>query len=181
MERRGRVPESRSTWVNWQQEEPDGLGGRRRPSTGGTSCVTGDGQARICERLGVKFPGPTRQQVTELRQTGLRRVMRKHPNSHREATATAPVLDSTRLSTHRPVAGLRAHSRQISDFREPVRWRDGKYVYYLRPGQEPAVSRVRLANGKVEEVASLKDMRQTGFRGGIWMGLAPDDSPAGAA
>ena len=23
--------------------------------------------------------------------------MRKHPNSHREATATAPVLDSTRL------------------------------------------------------------------------------------
>ena len=26
--------------------------------------------------------------------------MRKHPNSHREANATAPVLDSTRLSTH---------------------------------------------------------------------------------
>jgi eukaryotic-like serine/threonine-protein kinase len=55
--------------------------------------------------------------------------------------------------------------------------RDGKYVYYLRRGQEPAVSRVRIANGKVEEVTSLKDMRQTGFRGGVWMGLAPDDSP----
>jgi hypothetical protein len=55
--------------------------------------------------------------------------------------------------------------------------RDGKYVYYLRRGQEPAVSRVRIPNGKVEEVASLKDMRQTGFRGGVWMGLAPDDSP----
>ena len=27
----------------------------------GTSRVTGDSQARICERLGVKFPGPTRQ------------------------------------------------------------------------------------------------------------------------
>jgi hypothetical protein len=26
--------------------------------------------------------------------------MRKHPNSHREAKATAPVLDSTRDSTH---------------------------------------------------------------------------------
>ncbi len=26
--------------------------------------------------------------------------MRKHPNSHREAKATAPVLDSTRLCTH---------------------------------------------------------------------------------
>ena len=54
---KGRVTESGSTWVNWQQEEPDGLGGRRQPSTGGTSCVTGDGQARICERLGAKFPG----------------------------------------------------------------------------------------------------------------------------
>ena len=55
--------------------------------------------------------------------------------------------------------------------------RDGKYVYYLRRGQEPAVLRVRIADRKVEEVASLKDVRQTGFRGGVWMGLAPDDSP----
>src|SRR6266704_57863 len=39
-----------------------------------------------------------REQEPELRQTGLRRVMRKHPNSHREAKATAPVLDSTRLN-----------------------------------------------------------------------------------
>src|SRR6476620_8269052 len=36
-----------------------------------------------------------RKQETELRQAGLRRVVRKHPNSHREAKATAPVLDST--------------------------------------------------------------------------------------
>ena len=28
---------------------------------GGTSRVTGDCHARFCERLGVKFPGPTRQ------------------------------------------------------------------------------------------------------------------------
>ena len=28
---------------------------------GGTSRVTGDSQARFCEGLGVKFPGPTRQ------------------------------------------------------------------------------------------------------------------------
>jgi len=44
--------------------------------------------------LPVRFD--EREQETELRQTGLRRVMRKHPNSHREAKATAPVLDSTR-------------------------------------------------------------------------------------
>jgi hypothetical protein len=31
-----------------------------KPSLGGTSRVTGDSQARICERLGVKFLGPTR-------------------------------------------------------------------------------------------------------------------------
>jgi hypothetical protein len=41
-----------------------------------------------------------REQETELRPTGLRRVVRKHPNSHREAKATAPVLDSTRHITH---------------------------------------------------------------------------------
>lgn len=54
---------------------------------------------------------------------------------------------------------------------------DGKYVYYLRRGKEPAVLRVRIADRKTEEIASLKDVRQTGFRGAIWMGLAPDDSP----
>src|ERR1035441_7659024 len=43
--------------------------------------------------LPVRFD--EREQETELRQTGLRRVMRKYPNSHREAKATAPVLDST--------------------------------------------------------------------------------------
>jgi len=47
--------------------------------------------------LPVRFD--EREQETELRQTGLRRVPRKHPNSHREAKATAPVLDSTRRYT----------------------------------------------------------------------------------
>src|SRR5579863_1920297 len=50
--------------------------------------------------LPVRFD--EREQETELRQTGLRRIMRKHPNSHREAKAAAPVLDSTRRYTHRP-------------------------------------------------------------------------------
>src|SRR3979490_1224229 len=35
--------------------------GRRQPSRGGTSRMTREGQVRICEGLGVKFPGPTRQ------------------------------------------------------------------------------------------------------------------------
>src|SRR6202011_5262367 len=35
--------------------------GRRQPSRGGTSRMTRESQVRFCERLGVKFPGPTRQ------------------------------------------------------------------------------------------------------------------------
>jgi serine/threonine protein kinase len=49
------------TLVNWQQEEPIGYGGGRQLSMDGTSRVTGDSHARICERLGVKIPGATRR------------------------------------------------------------------------------------------------------------------------
>ena len=35
--------------------------GRRQPSRGGTSRMTRECQVRFCEGLGVKFPGPTRQ------------------------------------------------------------------------------------------------------------------------
>jgi hypothetical protein len=38
--------------------------GRRQPSRGGTSRMMREYQVRICERLGVKFPGPTRQNRT---------------------------------------------------------------------------------------------------------------------
>jgi len=36
--------------------------GRRQPSCDGTSRMTRECQVRICEGLGVKFPGPTRQE-----------------------------------------------------------------------------------------------------------------------
>ena len=35
--------------------------GRRQPSRDGTSRMTRECQVRICEGLGVKFPGPTRR------------------------------------------------------------------------------------------------------------------------
>ena len=47
--------------ANWQQEEPTDFDGRRQLSRGGTSRVSREAQARICERLGVKLPGPTRR------------------------------------------------------------------------------------------------------------------------
>jgi hypothetical protein len=37
--------------------------GRRQPSCGGTSWMTREYQVRFCERLGVKFPGPTRPEL----------------------------------------------------------------------------------------------------------------------
>ena len=36
------------------------INGRRQPSRGGTSRMNREVQVRICERFGVKFPGPTR-------------------------------------------------------------------------------------------------------------------------
>lgn len=63
--------------VNWQQEEPTGCGGGRQLSVDGTSRVTGDSHARICERLGVRFPGATRRpaQIATGRSIAVRRVL----------------------------------------------------------------------------------------------------------
>jgi hypothetical protein len=36
--------------------------GRRQPSRGGTSRMMREYHVRICEGLGVKFPGPTRHE-----------------------------------------------------------------------------------------------------------------------
>jgi Tol biopolymer transport system component len=55
--------------------------------------------------------------------------------------------------------------------------KDGQYVYYMLRGSEAAIWRVRVSDHGVEQVASLKDVRQTGWRAGVWTGLAPDDSP----
>jgi hypothetical protein len=61
VERRGQTIRVMVNLANWQQEEPTGCGGGRELSMDGTSRVTGDCHARFCERLGVKFPGPTRR------------------------------------------------------------------------------------------------------------------------
>jgi len=46
--------------VNQQWEEPKGCDGGRQLSMDGTSRVSREAQARICERLGVRLPGATR-------------------------------------------------------------------------------------------------------------------------
>jgi Tol biopolymer transport system component/DNA-binding winged helix-turn-helix (wHTH) protein len=54
---------------------------------------------------------------------------------------------------------------------------DARYLYFLRRGSDPAILRVRIADGTIEQVTDLKGVRQTGFRSGFWMGLTPEDSP----
>ena len=72
MERRGQAIRVMIDLVNWQQEEPTGCGGGRQLSLDGTSRVTGDSPARFCERLGVKFSGPTRRCHCDYRVAGER-------------------------------------------------------------------------------------------------------------
>ena len=58
VERRGQV-----TRVDLGQLATGGthrIGGRRQPSLGGTSRISREAYVRICEGLGVRFPGPTR-------------------------------------------------------------------------------------------------------------------------
>jgi Tol biopolymer transport system component len=54
--------------------------------------------------------------------------------------------------------------------------KSGDYVYFLHEGDQWSVMRVRIRHRKVEQVADLKDFRQTGIYN-LWLGIAPDDSP----
>jgi hypothetical protein len=47
-----------------------GFGGRRQSSVSGTSRMNREVHVRFCERLGVKFPGPTRPHDINVRAFG---------------------------------------------------------------------------------------------------------------
>src|SRR5262249_12134904 len=81
--------------------EPDKSRGLRPESVSGSGCKS---PGRL--GLGVQFPGPTRQEETELCQTGLRRPGENLTNCHREAKVTAPLLDSTQNASG-PTLGRR--------------------------------------------------------------------------
>jgi hypothetical protein len=58
------------------------------------------------------------------------------------------------------------------------RWsRDGKYVYFLRRGRDPAVMRMRMSDQRSDVVVSLIGVRQTGILAGIDFALDPAESP----
>ena len=59
-----------------------------------------------------------------------------------------------------------------------VHWsRDGQYLYFLKYGKDSAVQRVHVSDRRVEDVASLKGVRQTGRLAGLDFGLTPDGAP----
>jgi hypothetical protein len=59
----------------------------------------------------------------------------------------------------------------------PVWSKDGKFIYMDVPfAREPAVYRIRVADRKVELVASLRGLRRTTASVGLWIGLTPDGS-----
>lgn len=83
-----------------------------------------------------------------------------------------------------------SHALMLFDFttqkwtelaRSDVGWltwsRDGRQVYFKRLGNEAAIMRVRVGDHKLEEVVSLKNVKNTGWGGGLWIGITPDGSP----
>ena len=56
---------------------------------------------------------------------------------------------------------------------------DRKYLYYTTGGAEPKAMRIRLADRKTEEIASLKGLRRAldPILAGTQMSVAPDGSP----
>ena len=55
---------------------------------------------------------------------------------------------------------------------------DYQYVYYTTGGAEPKAVRIRLADHKVETIASLKDLRRApGPDGSTQISVAPDGAP----
>ena len=53
---------------------------------------------------------------------------------------------------------------------------DGRFIYYVKWTGDPAVIRIRAADGKRETVADMKGSRYTGVYT-LWMGLDPTDTP----
>jgi len=60
-----------------------------------------------------------------------------------------------------------------------VNWtRDGKYLYFdSGSGLDPAISRLRIADRRLERVTGLKDFRRVESSNFHWSGLTPDGAP----
>jgi Tol biopolymer transport system component len=56
--------------------------------------------------------------------------------------------------------------------------RDGKYIYFdTGLSADPAIYRIRVADRKLERIASLRGFRRAVNAWTPWSGIAPDGSP----
>jgi Tol biopolymer transport system component len=58
----------------------------------------------------------------------------------------------------------------------PAWSQDGKYAYFLQQEPDVGVFRIGIRDRKVEKVVNVKEFQLAGYWG-MWLGLAPDDSP----
>src|SRR5262249_36238409 len=113
--------------------------GRRQPSGGGRSRMNREVQVRICERLGVKFPGPTRRADTPPAKVGPRfepkpvidpvSVRISGVTEYQIGTAASVRLDVEGLDHLAPLLGFigdvfsevrgRAHKRRTAQVSKP--------------------------------------------------------------
>ena len=54
---------------------------------------------------------------------------------------------------------------------------DSRYLYFRSAERPPILYRLRIADGSLEQITSLKGVRRTGVFGWTWAGLTPDGSP----
>jgi Tol biopolymer transport system component len=59
----------------------------------------------------------------------------------------------------------------------PIWSKDSKFIYFDSAESVPNLYRVRIADKRLEKVASLRGIRLAPILGGLLNGLAPDDSP----
>jgi hypothetical protein len=112
------------------------------------------------------------------------RQMRKVPGSD-SFFAPAPSPDGRYIAANSSRSGnavlfdSRTESwTELSANASVKRWsHDGKYIYFVRHGKDPAVMRMRTSDQRVEVVVSLVGLRQTGFLAGVDFTLDPDESP----
>ena len=96
------------------------------------------------------------------------------PNDTRLLASSA---DRHHLVRYDPVSGARTDVYRGA-FQYFASSRDGHYVYFDSGiGAHAAIYRVPIGGGPPEHVADLDEVRRTHGLFGLWMDLAPDDSP----
>src|ERR1039458_9143947 len=157
VERRGQAIRVMVNLANWQQEEPTGCGGGRQLSMEGTSRVTGDSHARFCERLGVKFPGPTRRRSAMVVPTANAFVCQAgHPRdfltaSDGRGSASAGALQQAARKRQTTKGDRRPHYCLAGSRRESVvkRWHERKLTSFRTSVRLPMRTSIVNESGRV--------------------------------